>query len=164
MIDIKARYYFEHVLLPSLFFANPQHFINLVRPHRTYLLSDKLEEVESEYPLRELFEGMDCQVDFKEFMPGVFKLEVKMPEPEEQGLCHKVIFLADFESSLPVFITIEEGYGRVALCSKLEDGTRMNYGEFAADAVEQENQLIELYENYSEPLNFLEKIKQERNV
>lgn len=161
MIDIKARYYFEHVLLPSLFFANPQHFINLVRPHHTFQLLDKLEKVKSEYPLQELFEGMDCQVDFKEFMPGVFKLEVKMPEPEEQGLCHKVIFMVDFEGSLPVFITIEEGYGRVVLCSKLKDGTRINYGEYATETLEQDNQLIELYENYPESLDFLEKLKQE---
>lgn len=164
MIDIKARYYFEHVLLPSLFYANPQHFINLVRPHRTYLLSDKLEEVESEYPLRELFEGMECEVSFKEFMPGVFKLEIKMPKPEEQGLCHKVVFMTDIEESRSVFLTIEEGHNRMILCSKLDDGTRTNHGEFTADEAEQVRLLKELYANTPDTILHIDRLKQEKHA
>ena len=122
-----VRYYFEHRLLPSLYFENPEAYISFYETNGIFSLWNAYTE----------FQDFDTTYTADEFevrnispVEDIILLMLKMPEPEETPFCFRIYLYYDQATGTAAYFTIEfdNFFDECAyLCAWTKDMTHLNY-------------------------------------
>ena len=127
---MRARYVFEHIMLPYLLDRRGGDFVSVLMIQKSTLLyrlcvSAYRQEGEEFEGSAESFGFDAARLDEKTVC-----LTLEMPEPEIPGDCKYVYILSDAEPFQTSFFTVErDGEGGLALCGQSGD-VRLTFGKF----------------------------------
>ena len=123
-----VRYYFEHRLLPSMYYDDPEKLLDTLRDPGAFDIWLWLTEQV----------GMDVTYQEENFRfrelnreDGIYMLIQELPKPEDTPLCSRLYFCYQAETKTAWYYTIEydnffgESY---FLCAWTQDGNHLDFG------------------------------------
>ncbi len=126
-----ARYYFEHRLLPHLFFEDPERLVSTIIYDKGllfHLINSIFEEAGIENPYSEA----DFDAKPSRLTDEVLVLKLVFPAPEEEPLCYWSYLFFDEAFEKVGYYCIEKGNEHSGnypfVCSWTKDGCHNNHG------------------------------------
>lgn len=123
-----ARYYFEHKMIPQLFYEDPEQLMGFLRENGPFTLWERFtgqNNVDVTYSADEF--------ELKEFPQedGMQILMISMPDPPELPLCFRIYLCYDPATKEGAVFTMEYDnmFGDACfLCGWNKEGTHLDYG------------------------------------
>ncbi len=131
MSQYNISYYFEHQLLPELFYKQTEPFVMSAIQKKDMLFGfmDRLFKDQGE---SNPYAAEDFTVEPIKIDEEVFALIVMFPQPIAEPLCVAALMLFDSDFTKKCYYCVEmgdsDGEGKVFLCAWEEDGRHVNYG------------------------------------
>ena len=133
----QIRYFFEHRLLPQMFFENKGGFVNAVLGDKD-LLFKAIDVIFQDKELDNPYSPNQFRASAETIADDISVLKIKYPEPEEEPLCYCSFLFFDAKFEKQGFYCLERGGdlsgdGIPFICSWSEDGVHRNHGTCLLD-------------------------------
>ncbi len=128
------RYYFEHELLPKLFFENELGFMCAITNKENNVLNKYFLKIFEEESLNNPYG--DNPINIETFVvEDICIVEITFPVPEDEPLCFETIMLYNLKTNKSGFYCIEKGSGETPryLCGWDNAALHLNYGSCSED-------------------------------
>ncbi|MCR4647348.1 MAG: hypothetical protein K5695_18395 [Oscillospiraceae bacterium] len=146
-----VNYYFQHKLMPELFYEDMAQFVGTVLQQGSAWLCDVHRDLFEQGDLAFPYSEEDYAIQPVKYDDGTFILLISPPSPEETPLCYCIILIFDPDFSKPAFYTLEKSGSPsrrapgAYLCGWDAEGCHMNYGPFDVDPKKALTRCLQIY-------------------
>ncbi len=129
-----VRYYFEHELLPKLFFENELGFMSVIANKEKNVLNKIFLKIFEDANLNNPYG--DNPIDIEPFaIEDIYIAHITFPAPEDEPLCFETIMLYNIKTNKSGFYCIEKGNDETPryLCGWSNAEKHLNYGSCSED-------------------------------
>lgn len=143
MILDRARYIFEHKVLPHYFFQDKQEFLGALMQQQATLLALMMRDVCQELEVECAYQSSDYTVELLQIREDYYAIRVTMPQPSEVPQCFRIYMVFNQACSQQAYFTVEYGEaGQRFMCGWNTVGEHVNYGN-CPDSIEAEQKFVQ---------------------